>query len=76
MSGNSVRNKFRFSMRTVPRINFTQKNGNNLNEFTLPVREEKFLQSLSRKIWGSNLGDLREVVIKMDVKQIGLAGVK
>jgi len=25
MSGNSVRNKFRFSMRTIPKINFTKK---------------------------------------------------
>jgi len=58
-------------MRTVPRINFTEKNDNNLKEFILPVGEGKFLRSFSRKTWGSNLGRLtRSCYKKMDVKQI------
>jgi hypothetical protein len=62
LSEESVRNKFRFSIRTVPRINFT-KNGNRVKEFTFPAKEGKFLQILSRKTRGSDLEDVREVFI-------------
>lgn len=64
MWGNSVRNKFRYSMRTVPRINFTEKMATTLKNSLCLWGKGNSCEVLVGKPEGVIWGDLREVVIK------------